>query len=850
MTGKPDSTLARRACLAFFLILAAHAMTETARDALFLSTLPVNQLPWMYVMVAIASVAAARVTTFSASRLRSSMLPALVVTSAAIDGLFWGLSGSRSPVFLYLLYLWPAVFGSVVIVEFWRVVSDAYTIVEAKRVFGWIGAGGTAGAAIGSGAAVLLSTRLSSAALLLAAGTILAGSALIKLQAPRSGGARLGGGPQKESPPFRLVWSDPYLRGIAACLFLATLSATLTDFLFKGIVARDLPPSRLAPVFAGVGFGVNVCALVLQVAVVGWVTRRLGVTRSVAVLPAAIVVPTLVLLGGAGLTGAIAMRATDGALRYSLHRAISNLFYVPLSPRLRASVKSFIDVMTQRVGQVAGSLAILAVLGLGGGYRTFAVGVVLLSAATIVTCVRLRQPYLNLFRATLTKDGTETRLAYPDLDVDSLTSLVAAFSSDDDRAVIAAMDLVAEAHQVEVIPVVMLFHPSPAVVVRTLELFKGHGRQGFGWALDRLLRESSNPHIRAAALGSYGTGGEVILRRALDDDEDESVRATALVGLIARGSIREDEAARMLANTVERFTPAGLAALATAMKRQPARAFVATMLRLAEHADMSVRACVAEAMAAMPSERFLPDLRAMLPESRLREAARLALTAIGKPALNYLDSSLDDERLPREIRLHLPRSISRFDAADAVPILWRRLLVEPDDLIQRKILGGIGRLVTEKPESRPSADAVGAAIQHFARVGLRMASWRAALQRGIEGRRKTNTAAVLLQLLGDKQTRAAEFVLRLLGLMKPGEDFERIYRGLRGSRHDRASSLELLDGLLTPSSKDLVFSLLDRPAVPSGPHDETVNDMLRQSHGVLREVAARYHAELDPVAAS
>src|SRR4029453_10376422 len=134
MAGKPDSTLARRACLAFFLILAAHAMMETARDALFLSTLPVNQLPWMYVMVAIASVAASRVTTFSASRLRSSMLPALVLSSAAIDGLFWGLSGSRSPVFLYLLYLWPAVFGSVVIVEFWRVVSDAYTIVEAKRV--------------------------------------------------------------------------------------------------------------------------------------------------------------------------------------------------------------------------------------------------------------------------------------------------------------------------------------------------------------------------------------------------------------------------------------------------------------------------------------------------------------------------------------------------------------------------------------------------------------------------------------------------------------------------------------------------------------------------------------------
>jgi hypothetical protein len=74
----------------------------------------------------------------------------------------------------------------------------------------------------------------------------------------------------------------------------------------------------------------------------------------------------------------------------------------------------------------------------------------------------------------------------PSLDVESLSSLVAAFSSDDDRAVVAAMDLVAEQCQIHLIPVVMLFHPSRAVVLRALELFEQHRRSGFVWALDRL----------------------------------------------------------------------------------------------------------------------------------------------------------------------------------------------------------------------------------------------------------------------------------------------------------------------------------------------------------------------------
>jgi hypothetical protein len=291
------------------------------------------------------------------------------------------------------------------------------------------------------------------------------------------------------------------------------------------------------------------------------------------------------------------------------------------------------------------------------------------------------------------------------------------------------------------------------------------------------------------------------------------------------------------------------------MRSRPSPRFEAALLQLADTHDLDVRAGVADAMAQAPSPHFLGPLRDMLSESRLREPARRALVATGRPAFDFLARSLDDDTLPRAIRMHLPRSLSRFTAAAAVPELWRRLRAEPDDLIRFKLLRSIGRLVTEDPAARPDAGAIADAIHLFSRTGLRYARWRTALEREAAPGAAAPTAAVLKQLLADKQHRAAESIFRLLALDNPGEDFERIYRGLHGNRFDRASGQELLDGLVPAPTRDIVLALLEDPAdpmqlarlgapdLPAGlDYDEIVAAIVRASTGALRSVAMR-HAE-------
>jgi hypothetical protein len=751
------------------------------------------------------------------------------------------------------------VFASVVVVEFWKAVSDAYTITEAKKAFGRLGAGGTAGAAAGSALALALSIRLPATALLLVAGLVMAAAVGVSRALPASRPeAGTGSSEPSGTSPVGMLVSDRYLRGVAACLFLATTTATFTDFIFKGALTRHLATGHLAAVFAATSFSVNVGALLLQMTLVGPSIQRLGVIRSIAVLPSAVALAAAAVAGGAGLIGAILVRVTDGTLRYSLHRAIADLLYVPLKPGVRGRIKSLVDVLSQRVGQVIASAVILVVLRLGGGERALAVGVLLLGAAMVVTALRLAQPYLNLFRTTLKQAGAETRLALPSLDVESLTSLVAAFSSDDERAVVAAMDLVAEQRQIHLIPVVMLFHPSRAVVLRALELFEQHRRSGFVWALDRLRQHAADPQVRAAALSAYAREheGPSVLWQARDDG-DEIVRMTALVDLVAGGWMIGDEAARTLAGAIAEASAPGLEAIAAAIRSRPSSQFESTLTQLAAAPDRRVRVRVVEAMGRMPSARFLPTLRSMLAESALRLAARETLVSIGRPALDFLAASLEDDTLPREVRVQLPRSISRFEPSAAVPVLWRRLTHEPDELIQFKILRAVGHLVAEDSQARPSRDVVTEAIRHVSRVGLRFATWRAALagERRPHGREETKV--VLLQLLTEKQAQAVEAIFRLLGLANPGEDFERIYRGVHGSRTERASGRELLESVVHGSARTTVLALLDdtvdaadawrleaHAAHPARTYDDVLAIIVRDATGVLRTVAARHAAEI------
>ena len=72
-----------------------------------------------------------------------------------------------------LFFVWVAVFNLFAVTVFWSFMSDVFDNVQAKRVYGYIGAAGTVGAVTGPGITRLLAERIGTANLLLISAALL-----------------------------------------------------------------------------------------------------------------------------------------------------------------------------------------------------------------------------------------------------------------------------------------------------------------------------------------------------------------------------------------------------------------------------------------------------------------------------------------------------------------------------------------------------------------------------------------------------------------------------------------------------------------------------------------------------
>ncbi len=176
------------------------------------------------------------------------------------------------------------------------------------------------------------------------------------------------------------------------------------------------------------------------------------------------------MLGGGGLLAIVLLKGVDGSLRHSLQRTSSELLYVPLSERIRARAKLLIDLLAQRGGQGVASLLILLLVSLGKGEIAFALTIQVLGALWLLASVKVSRRYLDLFRTTLRAGRLDDRGDLPELDVSALKALLQALSSQKDAEVICALELLAVQSGGQLIPPVILYHPSRTVVLRALDL--------------------------------------------------------------------------------------------------------------------------------------------------------------------------------------------------------------------------------------------------------------------------------------------------------------------------------------------------------------------------------------------
>ncbi len=337
------------------------------------------------------------------------------------------------------------------------------------------------------------------------------------------------------------------------------------------------------------------------------------------------------------------------------------------------------------------------------------------------------------------------------------------------------------------------------------------------------------------------------------------MRATALAGLLAEAPT--DEAARPLLDVIlgER-TPEARRALARAIEQKPVPAFVLVLEALATEPQDEVQVSLARTVAALGEESFLPTLLEQLRREAVRSEARRAFRQFGSAGLDFLARALEDTTLPQELRRHIPRTIAGFPAADAVPVLQRHLGAEEDGMVRFRILRALGRVATRNPGVPLDVSLLSDAAGRTVESACRLAHWTSVLEEGgrADPSRQTPGHQMLLALLKDKAANAEERLFRLLDLLHRGEDFRRIYRGLRSpDRRVQASSRELLENVLRPPLKAPVLALVDGDSGPVGreatapfyqpepvDYESLLTRLVEQTGETLRSLAVFHVGEL------
>lgn len=292
---------------------------------------------------------------------RRVFLPALyLIFIFCLIGFWWifdrNVSGRGA-----MFFVWTAVFNLFAVSVFWSFMADVFDNEHAKRVYGYIGAGGTLGALLGPSITSLLVNRIGVGSLLLVSAGFLVVCLLCivrlrpwaRQREQRSGQVLDGAMGGSMWAGFKLVANDPLLRGLALLLFFGVGVGTLLYNEQAAIVKQFYPTSEAATsYYARIDFLINLSTILIQVFLTRWLLRRFGV-GPVLLIPAFAITFGYCLLAMSPLpllVAAVQIATRSG--EFSLGKPGRETLYTRVDREARYKAKAFIDTAVYRGGDL------------------------------------------------------------------------------------------------------------------------------------------------------------------------------------------------------------------------------------------------------------------------------------------------------------------------------------------------------------------------------------------------------------------------------------------------------------------------------------------------------------------
>jgi AAA family ATP:ADP antiporter len=358
----------------FFSVLCAYYILRPLRDEMGVTVGP-QGLQWLFVIVFLVMLAAVPVFGWVVSTFpRRRIVPIIYGFFIANIAVFWLVfeAGVHGALAAGAFFVWVSVFNLFVVSLFWSLMSDLWRTDQAKRLYGFIAAGGTAGAFAGPLITQTLVKVLGPNNLLIVSALFLAIAiaAALELRALFAGTAERQG---EDEPVGRgvlagaiAVWRSPYLFQIALWILLGNFVGTFFYLEQSRIVGATLA-DRTARVelFARVDLAVSVLTILSQVFLTAPLMSRWGVGAAAALLPASAAAGLIALGISPTLTVVVTVLAMERTITFAFANPAIKVLYTLVEPEEKYKAQSFNDTVVFRGGDAASAWVLNGLRALG-----------------------------------------------------------------------------------------------------------------------------------------------------------------------------------------------------------------------------------------------------------------------------------------------------------------------------------------------------------------------------------------------------------------------------------------------------------------------------------------------------
>ena len=340
----------------FFMLLAGYYVLRPLRDQMGIAG-GVKALPWMFIATFVALLVMQPIYGALVKKLpRRWFIPIVYQFFVANLLLFWLLLTLNVSTLIVarVFFVWVSVFNFFAVAVFWSLMADLFTSEQGKRLFGFIGAGGTAGGLLGPLITIGFSVPFGPTNLLLVAIVFLellvfcvsrlercVALRLGRLDAGRIGGSVFSG--------FGALFRSRYLLGVAVWVSLLSFGGTILYLEQANIVAASVHGAGAQTrLFASIDLAVGLLTLATQVLATGQLLKRFGTGATAAALPAVYIIGFTVLALAPSLAVVFVFQVAQRWMNFAIANPARQVFFTVVGRDEKYKAKNMIDVVVLR----------------------------------------------------------------------------------------------------------------------------------------------------------------------------------------------------------------------------------------------------------------------------------------------------------------------------------------------------------------------------------------------------------------------------------------------------------------------------------------------------------------------